>query len=74
MTDMQKYDEWFHRQVEESLNVANAPEAEFVPHDEISSRWKEKCAKLRDTLLAGITQENLHGEQDFGKPVGREEW
>lgn len=26
-----------------------------------------------DTLLDGITQENLHGEQDFGKCIGREE-
>ncbi|HEY4939884.1 MAG TPA: AbrB/MazE/SpoVT family DNA-binding domain-containing protein [Rhizomicrobium sp.] len=25
-----------------------------------------------DTLLAGITDENLHGEVDFGKPVGKE--
>lgn len=25
-----------------------------------------------DTLLAGITAENLHGEADSGKPTGRE--
>lgn len=25
-----------------------------------------------DSLLAGITDENLHGEVDFGKPVGKE--
>ena len=25
-----------------------------------------------DTLLAGITAENRHGEQDFGGPLGRE--
>lgn len=25
-----------------------------------------------DQLLDGITQENLHGEQDFGKAEGRE--
>lgn len=25
-----------------------------------------------DELLAGITQENLHGEADFGEPVGKE--
>ena len=24
------------------------------------------------TLLAGVTDENRHGEVDFGKPVGRE--
>jgi antitoxin MazE len=25
-----------------------------------------------DDLLAGVTAENLHGEEDFGPPVGRE--
>jgi antitoxin MazE len=25
-----------------------------------------------DTLLAGITDENIHGEVDFGRPVGKE--
>jgi len=25
-----------------------------------------------ETLLAGITDENLHGEVDFGVPVGKE--
>jgi antitoxin MazE len=28
---------------------------------------------LRD-LVTRITPENLHGEQDWGKPVGREVW
>jgi antitoxin MazE len=27
-----------------------------------------------DVLLAGITPENLHDEQDFGAPAGREVW
>ncbi|MBP7962550.1 MAG: HD domain-containing protein [Caldilineaceae bacterium] len=27
-----------------------------------------------EALLAGITDENLHPEQDFGPPVGAEEW
>jgi antitoxin MazE len=27
-----------------------------------------------DALLAGVTEENLHAEVDFGPPVGREEW
>lgn len=26
------------------------------------------------SLVAGITKENLHGEQDWGKPAGREVW
>ena len=27
-----------------------------------------------DTLLAGITEENLHGEADTGDPAGNEVW
>ena len=27
-----------------------------------------------DSLLSQITPENLHAEQDFGAPRGREEW
>ena len=25
-------------------------------------------------LLANVTPQNLHGEMDMGRPVGREEW
>lgn len=27
-----------------------------------------------DELLAGVKPENLHGETDFGSPVGKEVW
>lgn len=27
-----------------------------------------------EELVAGITPENRHGETDWGRPVGREEW
>jgi antitoxin MazE len=27
-----------------------------------------------EELLAGVTEDNLHGETDWGDPVGREEW
>jgi antitoxin MazE len=27
-----------------------------------------------ESLIAGITSENLHGEADFGVPVGKEVW
>ena len=34
--------------------------------------------RSRDTsleqLIAAITRENLHGEEDFGRPQGRESW
>ena len=32
---------------------------------------KERAVDL-DTLLAGITDENIHAEVDFGRPVGKE--
>ncbi|HEY3567852.1 MAG TPA: AbrB/MazE/SpoVT family DNA-binding domain-containing protein [Thermoanaerobaculia bacterium] len=31
-------------------------------------------APALDNLLAQITDENLHGEVDFGSPVGHEVW
>ncbi len=34
-----------------------------------------KRAKSRlDILLEGVTEENLHGEVDTGRPVGKEVW
>jgi antitoxin component of MazEF toxin-antitoxin module len=27
-----------------------------------------------ETLLSGITEENLHGEADWGAPAGAEAW
>ncbi len=27
-----------------------------------------------DELLAGVTDENIHGEVDMGVPVGKEQW
>ena len=27
-----------------------------------------------DWLLEGMSEENLHGEVDWGEPVGREQW
>jgi antitoxin component of MazEF toxin-antitoxin module len=27
-----------------------------------------------EQLLSGVTEENIHGEVDFGRPVGKEVW
>ena len=35
---------------------------------------RERRAYDLERLLAGVTEENLHGEEDFGAPVGREAW
>ncbi len=34
----------------------------------------KRPARTLETLLAGVTAENLHGETATGKPRGREEW
>ncbi len=34
----------------------------------------EKPAYTLDGLLAGVTQDNLHGEVDTGPSVGKEAW
>lgn len=40
--------------------------------EEWPAEWEE--GDDLDTLLAGVTEENLHGEIDFGSPVGAEVW
>ncbi len=35
---------------------------------------KKKPKYSLEELLDGVTEENLHGEIDFGKPVGKEIW
>ena len=57
-------------------------QAEIHEGDELEIRVEEgrialepatRKLTLRD-LVARITPRNLHGEQDWGKPVGREVW
>lgn len=49
---------------------------EWVNQNEVRIRkMPKKSAKTRlDDLVAGITDENRHGETDWGAPVGKEEW
>ena len=35
---------------------------------------KRKPKFTLEELLQSVTEENLHGEVDFGKPVGKEVW
>lgn len=35
---------------------------------------KRKPKFTLEELLQNVTEENLHGELDFGKPVGKEVW
>jgi antitoxin MazE len=41
----------------------------------VTPRKKKRKPKYSvEEMLRGITPENLHGEIDFGPPVGREVW
>lgn len=52
---------------------SNSPVEVVVQGDSIVVRPARRTYNL-DDLLAQITPDNLHGEQDFGYPVGNEEW
>jgi antitoxin MazE len=43
----------------------------LVRDDEIVIRRKKYTL---DDLLAKVTPDNIHGETDWGAPMGREEW
>jgi antitoxin MazE len=59
-----------------------ADQAGVREQDELEVEVVERVIRLRpcaaepslEELLAGITPDNLHGETDFGRPVGREAW
>ncbi len=56
--------------------------AEIREGDELEIRVENGCIALQpaapklslNDLVARITPQNLHREQDWGKPVGREVW
>ncbi len=52
---------------------SNSPVEVVVQDDSIVVRPARRTYNL-DDLLAQITPDNLHGEQDLGHPVGKEEW
>ena len=50
-------------------------EVELTPGEGQFVVTLSKRAKSRlDILLEGVTEENLHGEVDTGRPVGKEVW
>jgi antitoxin MazE len=61
---------------------AVAEAASVKEQDEMDIEVRDGMIQLRprapeaslDELLAGVTPENLHGEMDFGRPVGHEAW
>lgn len=45
-----------------------------VEGDRLTLQPKRASRVSLEALLAGITDENLHGETHWGPPAGREEW
>jgi hypothetical protein len=59
--------DFFKKQQWHNLKKWLEDEAEEWP-----AQWEE--GDDLDTLLAGVNEGNLHGEIDFGPPVGAEVW
>jgi antitoxin MazE len=58
----------------EQANLREGDELEIrVEHGRIAIE-PLKAKLTLESLVAGITPENRHGEMDWGKPVGREVW
>ncbi|MBI3927477.1 MAG: AbrB/MazE/SpoVT family DNA-binding domain-containing protein [Armatimonadetes bacterium] len=45
-----------------------------VDGDALTLRPRSRKAVSLQALLAEVSDENIHGETDWGPPVGREEW
>ncbi len=58
------------RQVYEGLSEKDIEEIERIALDR--SNFFSKDPNRLNELLDGIDENNLHGEIDFGKPVGKE--
>ncbi|MFL6110877.1 MAG: AbrB/MazE/SpoVT family DNA-binding domain-containing protein [Catenulispora sp.] len=56
------------------LDLAEGTELEVTRVDDGLLLRPRKRAYTLDELLAQITPENIHGETDWGPPVGHEAW
>lgn len=57
------------------VNVRQGTEMELsVADGKLVAVPVRRGAITLEQLLAGITDENIHAEVDFGRPVGREIW
>ncbi len=55
--DKKKHDKWFRKQVENALNEADNPSAEFIAHEEVCARWAEKREILQAAIDKGFSGE-----------------
>lgn len=59
---------------EADVHLDSPVEITIRDHTIVIEPVREKRAYDLDELLAGVKPENLHGEADFGAPVGKEVW
>jgi antitoxin MazE len=59
---------------EADVHLGSPVEITVHDHTILIKPVREKRKYDLDELLAGVTPANLHGETDFGGPVGKEGW
>lgn len=59
---------------EAGVHLDSPVEITIRDHTIVIEPVREKRTYDLDELLAGVKPENLHGETDFGGPVGKEVW
>ncbi|TLN00729.1 hypothetical protein FDZ73_18445 [bacterium] len=45
--DVEEYDKWFRRQVEDAVKKADAIETEFVPHEEVFAKIEVRVRRKK---------------------------
>ncbi|MCV3768575.1 hypothetical protein [Rhizobium sp. TRM95796] len=40
------YDAWFRRKVQEAIDIADGPDAEWIPHEEVERDWAAQRAEI----------------------------
>ena len=61
--------------IAEALKLIPGSEVQFeIVNNEILLKPQERTEYTLEELLEGVTPELIHGELDWGTPVGNEEW
>ncbi|MBB1247800.1 hypothetical protein [Rhizobium sp. G21] len=42
----ESYDAWFRRKVQEALDIAESPDAVWIPHEEVERDWAAQRAEI----------------------------
>ena len=59
----------------QDLGLSENSSVQIVSNGLVATIQPKKCKKISlDELVAAITPDNVHGEVDWGRPVGKEVW